>query len=70
VCLYNGEWACFSKKKKPFRSAQKSYFGTFEIHATLCENLHVEILSQILPSSAEMVAIMAVRQFPPAEEEA
>ena len=44
---------------------KQTHFATFEMQATLCENLQVEMLSQMFPSSAEMVAIMAVRQFPP-----
>ena len=35
------------------------------MQATLCENLQVEIVSQRFCSSADNVAIMAVRQFPP-----
>ena len=42
-----------------------THLTILEMQATLCENLHVEILSQILLSSAEIVAIMAVRQLPP-----
>lgn len=46
-----------------------AYLARLEMHATLCENLQVDTLSQILPSSADMVAIMAVRQFPPGHRE-
>jgi len=36
------------------------------MQATLCENLQVEMVSQMFCSSADRVAIMAVRQLPPA----
>jgi len=38
------------------------------MQATLCEKRQVETLSQMFLSSADMVATMAVRQFPPAAE--
>ena len=42
-----------------------SYLALLEMQATLCENLQVEIVSCILHSSVDMVAIIAVRQLPP-----
>lgn len=42
------------------------YLALFEMQATLCENLQVEMVSWMLTSSADMVAIIAVRQLPPA----
>lgn len=42
------------------------YLAVFMMQATLCENLQVEMVSQMFCSSADRVAIMAVRQLPPA----
>ena len=42
-----------------------SHIAGLETHATLCEKRSVEMVSQMFPSSADIVAIMAVRQFPP-----
>lgn len=46
-----------------------AHFAVFDMQATRWENLQVETLSQMFPSSADMVAIMAVRQLPPAGED-
>ena len=42
------------------------HLAVFMMQATLCENLQVEMVSQMFCSSADRVAIMAVRQLPPA----
>lgn len=41
------------------------YLALLEMQATLCENLHVDIVSHTLSSSTDTVAIIAVKQLPP-----
>lgn len=43
-----------------------AYLALLAMQATRWENLQVEIISRTFLSSAERVAIIAVRQFPPA----
>ena len=44
---------------------KRVYLALLEMQATLCENLSVDIVSPKLASSIDIVAIIAVRQFPP-----
>ena len=61
--------ACGVKKmqklvQKPTNSC-KVHLAVLEMQATLWEKRSVDTVSQILASSADTVAIMAVRQLPP-----